>query len=95
MLILLISSKTRVRLSSSPQIYLSMVILLIQLADLNKKYLVIWKSYRILHLISQDRAEVAHVAHNHKVGGSNPSPATNKMIGWSHQIIKPIEWPIQ
>ena len=57
--------------------------------------MVIWKSYRILHLISQDRAEVAHVAHNHKVGGSNPSPATNKMIGWSHQIIKPIEWPVQ
>jgi len=36
MLILLVLCKTGVRFPSSPQIYLSMVILLTQLADLNK-----------------------------------------------------------
>ena len=31
---------------------------------------------RIEYFISQGRAVVACVAHNHEVGGSNPSPAT-------------------
>lgn len=29
-----------------------------------------------LYYVLRDRAEVARVAHNHKVGGSNPPPAT-------------------
>lgn len=29
-----------------------------------------------MKFIERDGAAVAHVAHNHKVGGSNPPPAT-------------------
>lgn len=35
---------------------------------------------KTLILISQGRAVVACVAHNHEVGGSNPSPATIRSI---------------
>ena len=36
--------------------------------------------YKLFEIISRIRAAVARVAHNHKVGGSNPSSATKKIF---------------
>lgn len=50
----------------------------------SQKIILFYKLYFLL----QGRVVVAHVAHNHEVGGAIPSPATNKNLCRYRQAVK-------